>query len=69
MFVIHKSSRMPTDKSYSGPTWDAGFMRDLYKEQYADFDAAKNICELLSLNNPVGFSITNLETNEVVFSR
>lgn len=60
MFVIHKNSRIPTDVSYSGQTWDTANLRSWYREQYYDLDVATALACLLSKYNAVGFSVKNI---------
>jgi hypothetical protein len=60
-FVIHKTSRMPTDVSYGGPTWDAADLRDIYQETYDDLAHAEWIAAKLSQHNPVGFAVSHID--------
>lgn len=56
-FVIHKSSRVPSDESYSGPTWDSAGIRDRYKPVYDNVEEAIDLAYLLTKANPVGFRV------------
>jgi hypothetical protein len=59
-YVIHKSSRTPGKISYSGPTWDKAGIRDAYKETFLHEETAKDIAEMLSEHNPVGFAVSSV---------
>jgi hypothetical protein len=60
MFVIHKNTRIPTDVSYSGPTWDKANIRHLYKPQYDDEKHAEMLAMCLTYENMVGFSVSEI---------
>lgn len=60
MYVIHKSTRVPLEKSYFGPTWDQANIRDMYQEQYADKAFAESIAAILTKYNPVGFCVAKV---------
>jgi len=56
-WVISKRSRLQTDRSYSGPTWDTAGIRNRYQKVYDDHDEAAQCASLLSAHNPVGFDV------------
>jgi hypothetical protein len=60
MYVIHKVTRIPTDKSYSGSTWDKANLRDRYKEQYESEEEALLLAKALEYDNPVGFAVARV---------
>lgn len=59
-YVIHKNSRLPNKKSYSGPTWDKAGIRHLYKEQYDNKKEAIRCASCLVIFNPVGFKVSEV---------
>lgn len=59
-FVIHKTSRCPAHVSYIGPTWDNVGIRHLRKDVYEDYSEAEKIAQLLTKENPVGFSVSEV---------
>lgn len=63
MWIIHKNTRLPTKISYGGPTWDLAGIRDLYKECYDNESEARQIAAILSVCNPIGFSVSR-NTND-----
>ena len=65
-FIIHKTSRMPTDVSYDGSTWDTADLRDIYQETYDDLAHAEWIAAKLSQHNPVGFAVSPAQKSYVV---
>lgn len=60
-YVIHKTSREPSDASYSGSTWDRAGIRTQYRETYADKAEAERIAKALTKCNPVGFVVSAAE--------
>jgi hypothetical protein len=65
-YVIHKTSRSPTDISYTGSTWDVGSIRRLYQDTYDDLAVAESIAAMLSMHNPVGFAVSPAQKPYVV---
>lgn len=60
MYVIYKSTRLPTDISYSGPTWDSAGIRHRYRAQYDNLNLVEEIVKILNDYNPIGFKISSL---------
>lgn len=60
-YVIYKSSRAPTDQSYSGPTWDVAGIRHRYKRVYDDIREAEELAVVLTSFNGVGFKVSPIE--------
>ena len=61
-WVIHKSSRLPEQTSYDGPTCEAAKVKGgqiYFTKKSAEKDAKK-----LSKVNPVGFKVSKLLTNQ-----
>lgn len=61
IYIIHKKSRMPGDKSYKGPTWNK--INFEYKEYYSSFEEAEKVAKELSKHNPVGFTVHRVKVN------
>lgn len=60
-YVIHKTTLLPEQISYYGPTWDKAELRHLYKPQYRDRDVAERLAHVLSLHNPVAFKVSEIK--------
>lgn len=60
MYVIHKTSRSPSDASYSGSTWDRAGIRSRYRERYEDKAEAERDAAELTKHNAVGFMVTKV---------
>lgn len=61
VYVIHKTTRLPGDASYSGATWDRAGIRDRYREKYDSKREATALAAKLTECNPVGFEVTRVE--------
>lgn len=60
-YIIHKRTCEPGYESYSGSTWDRTGVRHLWKPVYKFREVAKSIADMLSLYNPVGFTVTEVK--------
>ena len=63
-YIIHKSSRAPEAISYSGPTWDMAGIRNRYRPQYDNKQDALYWCFILTITNPVGFKVAEVEDED-----
>lgn len=57
MYIICKTSRIGTDRTYSGITWDKANIRNRYRETYSNYTEANDIAFELTKYNPVGFVV------------
>lgn len=60
MYIIHKATMSPQEDSYSGPTWDAAGLRELYKPQYTVMWVAEFIAKKLSQYSNAGFRVASI---------
>ncbi len=64
-YVIHKTSRAATDQSYIGNSWHEAGLSDCYKPVYTGRYEAEELARELSRFNPVGFTVSKIEDEDV----
>lgn len=60
VYIIYKASRSPDIISYSGATWDAANIRNMYQERYYSYMIAYECVKILNKFNPCAFKIMEI---------